>query len=306
MASTELVPSRHAEIDIAAARERLPELVEAGDSEELANIAHVAELLRLHEKAQGHAEKANEAARLMVEAEAGIGVIDIRTSLRWSIREPLQIGARTVAAGTRDRYRVLGYADLQGILDGALTVLAEDGITASRALKEVRTLGAGFWDPAPIREAVSEARDRGESLASILRRAGLSRTQATELWRCRTFSYEKGLAIARALGLDETDLRPLKRMRSLLSQEERHRRRHASKARYEERKRLAEWKARDDRMRAKGGKASDMYSLARRAEQMAAGARDELQKHAAIAELNSAVIDLMEAAVKLDRAAAIG
>jgi hypothetical protein len=63
---------------------------------------------------------------------------------------------------------------------------------------------------------------------------------------------------------------------------------------------------RDEAVRARGGRVAEMYGLLRRAEQMAGGARDALSNWDAKADLDSAVIDLMEAAAKLHRAAMLG
>lgn len=402
MMSTELVHVENgtehgSELDLATARAEIGGLVSDGDTDTLADVAHVAKLTQLHEKRMENQARANEAGRLKVEAEAGIGLIDIRLNPKsWALKAPLIIKGAEVSKNRRADWRSLGYAHLQKLLDDVLASLEDDdrGVSTSAAVASVRAAGAGRWAADPLRRAFESVRVRGcvhlraihhraahlegllgrgeKSSSELVKLTGWSyndvraalrelqlngRAQPTgerrkpipvypgcrrsPVWRwvphekgplragaltvsevaeqtgldrgtvlyvlqksgaTRTVQYDVGIELARALGA-EGQLRPAPLSRSSLSAAERRRRRRAAMQRNE---RLNIWRAREEAMRARGGKIAEMYGLVRRAEQMSSACRDALDNRDAKADLDSAVLDLMEAATKLHRAAMLG
>lgn len=299
--STELAVTTEQGLDVAATRARLPELVEAEDTEGLADIAHMARLVQLHEEAMGHKATADECGRLKVQAEAGIGLIDIGTNPQKS-DVPLRIRGDVVTMHRRNYYRLLGYGDLQGLLEAAISDVAADPhreVTTRIVAEEVRAKGGGRWGTGPLLAAIEQIGGTQESVAS---RCGVTRNVITNLFHKKTVRYETGVLLARGLQIDTALLVPRPRQQSAISASDRRKRENASKQRKRDAKRVADLIARDEAVRARPGHVADMYHLVRKAEQLATGARTQLHHADARALLDSAVIDLMEAAGKLHQA----
>lgn len=309
--TTDLVqrPDATQHLDLATGFARLPELVEAGDTEELGRIAHTADLVRLHEILQDNKVKADEAATLKVYAEAGIGVIDIQRFPAYAAksRAQLEISGKPINAALRATWRILGYAELQGILATAVARLAGDDqrqITTSGVQQIVRAEGAGYWQTEPIRGCLNAALDDGLTVAEIARRMGVSHSLVRGFikGKTRAISYDAGVAYARVLGLGPDALRPVSRGHTM-SDTQRKRR---YKEQRREASRMRRWRARDDAVRARGGQVATVYAMVRRAEQMCTGVRGDLNSPDARAALDAAVLKLLDAAADLDQASLLG
>lgn len=216
--AAELVPASDGGLSsaeqIEEVRRRLPELAEQGDSGTLDEIAARAEAVRKYEERQGHKQVADQAARLKVECEATIGVIDLRESPfgRQGTGEGkgLVLGSHVVSYGTRIQWRRLGMGLLTGYLERVIHEIQahpDESVCTAAVYQRLRTLGVGWVDPRPIEVAIANAVASGLSYAEIARRAGIEPSTLRVRGR-RTMSINIALPLAIQFGIDPASLKP--------------------------------------------------------------------------------------------------
>lgn len=204
-------PTQTEVAQIEAAEERLPALVDSGDTETLNEVSERARLAQLYEARNGHKEMADRWGRLKITAEAGIGAVDVALHPR-SGDGPLVIKGVEVTQSVRDRWRTLGYADLQGLLTGLLDDAAQDpdaSLNSRDVVTRAAAAGAGTWDLGPLRKAYAKqkstltqatiAEDAGIPVGQVCRL--LSRPRSSAKGPQRSVCYRQGLALAETLGV---------------------------------------------------------------------------------------------------------
>jgi hypothetical protein len=189
--------------------ERLPELVDAGDSDTIKRWRDKGNAAALVARKLGYMEESQALARLAVRCAAAIGVISGR-ALRWRDSAAAPAAPGGIGAQKLSQYRTLGAAMERGLLEAVLDA-CEGRVEDQRACAIASAMGAG-WVPQSRWSALvrKRAAERKLSAVELREQAGchtdaqlLGQGHAMPWWNCRK--------IADALEIDVSRLPPVRK-----------------------------------------------------------------------------------------------
>lgn len=202
--------------DLAGVERVLGQLTEAGDTHGLHQLANEAQAYALYNKRNRSKEQADYFSRIKVQAEAGIGIIDLHaTAWRGHATREHDLGELVIREhrfswGTRTIWRLVGIGQMRGLLNGAFEELAhnpEQQISSAQVYKVLLRNGAAWMPRQQLRDAV---RNSELSMTELAHRTGVSRNNVHNLCRDsdrQAVRWLSAFPILRAVGTDPTTMR---------------------------------------------------------------------------------------------------